>query len=244
MLSERLTPAWYIVRSENTAARWFNTLHWPYLIFHLSYVPIGTALASSVSYVVFGWLVVAFFLGMGLGSHCFDLVKGDPLRLGFKPEHLKACGASSLILAALIGYLLFAYGYVDAWFLLAVPLGVLFSVGYGMEWPGLHGDWQFAAWWAVFPFLVSYFAQGIEWSWALIPIGAFVYATAVVQRRLSTQARFVRRTMKDMVGFYLDRDSVRSEITKEWIINPAERSLAALSFAMPMLAAGLMLWRQ
>ena len=244
MLSERLTPAWYIVRSENTAARWFNTLHWPYLIFHLSYVPIGTALASSVSYVVFGWLVVAFFLGMGIGSHCFDLVKGDPLRLGFKPEHLKACGASSLILAALIGYLLFAYGYVDAWFLLAVPLGVLFSVGYGMEWPGLHGDWQFAAWWAVFPFLVSYFAQGIEWSWALIPIGAFVYATAVVQRRLSTQARFVRRTMKNVVGFYLDRDSVRSEITKEWIINPAERSLAALSFAMPMLAAGLMLWRQ
>ena len=244
MLSESLSPAWYLIRSENTVARWFNILHWPYLIFHLSYVPIGTALASSVSYVVFGWLVAAFFLGMGIGSHCFDLVKGDPLRLGFKPGHLKICGAVSLLASAIIGYLLFFYGQVDVWFLLAVPLGVLFSVGYGMEWPGLHGDWQFAIWWAVFPFLLSYFAQGIEWSWALIPMGMFVYATAATQRRLSTQARFVRRTMRRMVGFYFEEDNRRNDFTKEWIISPAERSLAALSLAMPMLAAGLMLWRQ
>ena len=241
MLSrDRVAPAWYLIQGNHPAARWFNLLHWPYLCFHLSYIPIGAALAGGVNYVVFGWLVVAFFLGMGVGSHCFDLLKGDPLRLGIKPVYLKACGSGSLLLAALIGGQLFVFGHVGAWFLLAVPLGVVFAVGYGMEWPGLHGDWQFAAWWGVFPFLVSYFAQGVEWSWALIPVGVFVYATAAAQRVLSTQARFMRRKVAQLTGQYVAEDGSGAEITREWVIFPAERALALLSLAMVMLAAGLM----
>ena len=60
------TAAWYVVPSKRPWARWFNTLHWPYTLWHLSYVAIGAALADQVNWALLGWTMVAFFLGMGV----------------------------------------------------------------------------------------------------------------------------------------------------------------------------------
>ncbi len=153
------TAAWYIVPSKSLWARWFNTLHWPYTLWHLSYPVIGASLATQLNWELLGWTVLAFFLGMGIAAHCFDLIQGDPLRLGLSRRALWVVAMAALTAAAAIG--------VWQWYAQAVPnviiifvgLGMALASGYNLEWPGLHGDWQFAAWWAVFPLLVGYFAQ-------------------------------------------------------------------------------------
>jgi len=33
--------AWYIIPSGRLLPRWFNTLHWPYTLWHLSYPAMG-----------------------------------------------------------------------------------------------------------------------------------------------------------------------------------------------------------
>ena len=70
------TTAWYILDSQRWWARWLNVLHLPYTGWHLSYVVIGASLADTISWTLLGWTLLAFFLGMGIASHCFDLLQG------------------------------------------------------------------------------------------------------------------------------------------------------------------------
>jgi hypothetical protein len=231
MEAEPMQPAWYLIRSDHPAARWFNVIHWPYTLFHLSYVVAGGALAQDVNYVMLGLVVLAFFFGMGIAAHCFDLVAGDPLKLALGYSPLLVVGYSALATAMAVGVVIVLVDGVNVWLGIAIPLGFLFAIGYGLEWPGLHGDWQFVMWWAIFPFGFSYLSQGIAWDWSLILFSPMVYATAYIQRMLSTRARFIRREQSP------------ESAEGAWLLYPIEKSLAALSFAMPMLAGGLLLWR-
>lgn len=234
------TTAWYIIPSQRLWARWFNILHWPYLAWHLSYVVIGAALAPNMSWPLLGWTVLAFFLGMGICAHCCDLIKGDPLRLGIHRNSLYVVGGIALGGAGLIGWWQFLLGNISPWLLVAIPIGFILAWGYGVEWPGLHGDWQFATWWAVFPFLVGYFAQGIAWHPALLPLAVFIFLSAMTQRVLSTRVRYLRRKVGkatvSLETYYEDQDAWFFGIyeLKPWLLEPDEKALAWMSAAMVM----------
>lgn len=230
-----LPPAWYTIRGDSYPVRWLNLMHWPYTLFHLSFVVIGAAVAPDLSLTLLGWTGLAFFLGMGISAHAYDLLRGDPLRLGLPRLHLHLAGVLALAGACGIGAWQVVIGNVSPGLSIFIPLGVLFAVGYGLECPGLHGDWQFPTWWAVFPLLVAYFVQGITWTWVLIPVVAFTFLAAHTQRVLSTRVRFIRRKMG-----HLEADG---GISKEWLLDPDEKALAYLSFAMVTLAAGLLVLR-
>lgn len=240
------TAAWYILPSQRPWAKWFNMLHWPYTIWHLSYAVIGAALATELDWAILGWTVLAFFLGMGVAAHALDLVQGDPLRQGLNTKVLCVVAAAALALAALIGALQVYWGNISILLLIAILLGVLLSVGYNLEWPGFHGDWQFAAWWAVFPFLVGYLAQGIEFSPTVVAMGIFMFMTAVVQRILSTRVRFIRRKTDDPYLAERFGDPVQVENGdwgggKAWLLAADETALAWMSAAMMLLAAATLL---
>jgi hypothetical protein len=238
------TAAWYIIPSRNIAARWVNILHWPYTAWHLSYAALGAGLAARLDWALLGWTVLAFFLGMGVAAHCFDLVRGDPLRLGLNPRHLYLAGGLTLGAAAMIGVWQWLAGNIPFWLWVAIPAGVVLAGGYNLEWPGLHGDWQFAAWWAVFPFLVGYFAQGIEFHPALIPLSLFAFCTAFAQRVLSTRVRNLRRKVRAAtVSLETWHQGQREWLfgrleLKPWLLEADEKALAWLSVAMVSLAAG------
>lgn len=242
------TTAWYIIRSDATWAKWINVLHLPYLAWHLSYPAIGAALVPDPDLVLMGWIVLAFFLGMGVAGHCYDLLKGDPLRLGISRSVLHVAGATSLTLAMAIGVWQILAGDVSPWLLLSVPFGAVLAIGYGLELPGLHGDWQFAAWWGVFPLLVGYFTQDTSWIPALAPAILFAYLSADAQRTMSTRSRYLRRKTGDVMVQLNEETSHpgsyrRMIQDKNWLLLPTDRALRLLSFALPLIALTLILTR-
>ena len=73
-----LRPAYYAL----SAGRWRDyatLLHAPYTVWHLSYVVIGAAIVPTVHADRLAWLVLAFFLAVGLGAHALNELKGRPL---------------------------------------------------------------------------------------------------------------------------------------------------------------------
>lgn len=240
------TAAWYLLKSESTWARWFNVIHFPYTGWHLSYVVLGACLADQLNLALLGWTLLAFFLGMGIAAHCFDLLEGDPLRLGIPRLHLWIVAGIALASAAGIGLWQLALGNIP-WFILGlIGLGIIFAAGYSLEWPGLHGDWQFTLWWAGFPLIVSYLAQGLDFTPALIPVLIFALASATAQRVISTRARYLRRQVDDvsiMTDFAHCLEVEGETVGKSWMLLPLDRSLAWLSLAMVALALEVLAWR-
>jgi hypothetical protein len=224
-------PAFYVIRSDRLWARWLNVLHLPFTAWHLSYVAIGASMAGEVRWDVLGWTVLAFFLGMGVGAHCLDLIRGDPLALRLSRSNLALVGFVALAAAAGIGITQVLLGNVPGWLTLAIAPGILMAAGYGFEWRWMHGDTQFALFWAVFPFLVGLAAMTQSGSWAPLLMVLFVFATAYAQRVLSTRARYLRRNV------------TATEEDKAWLLEPIDQALMIMSFAMPVLAAGMLLWR-
>jgi hypothetical protein len=258
-------PAFYVIRSDRLWARWLNVLHWPFTAWHLSYVAIGASMAGEVRWDVLGWTVLAFFLAMGVGAHCFDLVRGDPLALGLSRSNLVLVGGVGVAAAVGIGSTQTLLQNVPAWLGFALPIGVLMAMGYGFEWRWMHGNVQFALFWAVFPFLVGLAAMddAASWGGSLLMV-LFVFATAYAQRALSTRARYLRREIT-VANVYLSPvdmpegiDPLKfshpgpegrisrwpaQEQDKAWLLEPIDQALMIMSFAMPALAAGMLLWR-
>lgn len=231
-------PAWYLVRSRGKLARWFNLLHWPYTLWHLSYVVIGATLAPAIDWALLGWSVLAFFLAVGIASHAADQLNGDPLRLSLKRSYLVAAMAISLVAAAAIGITQFAVQPLPAWTLLLIPAGVLMAIGYGLEWPGLHGDVQFALWWAVFPLAAGYIAQDQVWRWELVPVVLLAFLTGALQRWLSKRSKAIRRGEETGDVAVSGRASV---IDEEGRLKRLDSALLAMSFAIPLAAGALLI---
>ena len=239
------TAAWYILPSQRQWAKWFNLLHWPYTLWHLSYAVIGASMATDLDWALLGWIVLAFFLGMGIAAHALDLLQGDPLKQGLNPKMLAVVAAVALVLASLIGALQIYWGNVPVWLLVAILVGVLLSAGYNLEWPKFHGDWQFATWWAVFPFLVGYLAHGADFSPTVALMGVFLFITAFAQRVLSTRVRFLRRKTDNPYLAERYGDPVQVENGdwgggKAWLLAADEKALGWMSAGMVVLALALL----
>ena len=261
------TTAWYVVPSDALWARWLNVLHLPFSAWHLSYVAIGAAVADQVRWDVLGWTVLAFFLAMGVGAHCLDLVRGDPLALRLRRQDLVLVGGIGVAAAAGIGVTQFLLGNVPLVVMLLIPIGVWMAVGYNLEWRWMHGDVQFAFFWAVFPFSVGLAAMGHSSSWVPQPTDVFVvfvFLTAYAQRVLSTRARYLRRQISHAQVYLSPREMPEGldplkfshpgpegrisrwpaqEEDKAWLLEPVDQTLMIMSFAMPVLAVGMLLWR-
>ncbi len=240
------TTAWYVIPGDSYLARWLNILHMPYTVWNLSYVVLGAGLAGNVRLDVLGWTVLAFFLGMGVASHAFDLLQGDPLGLRLPRRHLVVVGVVSLTLAAGIGVLNVLWGNIPVWMCGVVCFGVWIAVAYNLEIWGFHGNWQFAAFWGVFPFVVGFLAMSPdEEVWVVGIVGVlFCFLTAWAQRILSTRARYLRREVEEVtVGLWLREPSSARTVRepKAWLLAPLDAVLRLMSFGMAVLAAMVLL---
>jgi hypothetical protein len=254
-MTEPVTAPAFYARRGGRAADWWTLLHPPYTAWHLSYVALGAAVAPAVDWFALACSLVAFFLAVGLSAHALDELHGRPLGTGIGDRTLLAVAAAALAGAGAVGvYGVWFHTATTNWLLAAcVPLGAVLVVGYNLElFDGrLHSDAAFAWAWGGFPAAVGYLAQSPTQPPGPVPtsvVAALVtvlaaVCTASAQRVLSTSARGLRRRTAEVSGTVRHRDGRVEPITRQTLLAAPERALRALSWALPLLAAAMLLAR-
>ncbi|MFO7548329.1 MAG: hypothetical protein R6X29_05595 [Acidimicrobiia bacterium] len=208
-------------------------LHPPYTLWHLSYVAIGASLAPTLSLGLLAWTLVVFFLGLGVVAHALDEVHDRPLGTRFSDRALWAMAA----LAVAAGAVIVALGavQVSGWVLGWAAAALVLAVGYPLEVPRwLHTDLGFAAAWGAFPVLAGYWVQTQRLDGPALLAASFALVLSLVQRALSTPARFVRRRVADARAELGSETWDRDRLLETW-----ERPLRWLALAVALLAVGL-----
>jgi len=221
MGTEEVRPAFYALR-EGGWRDYVTLLHLPYTLWNVAYVAIGAAIAPVFHTDRMVWTMIAFALALGISAHALDELNGRPLRTRIPGPVLVALAVGSLVWACAIGiWAASSWG----WGLLAfVEVGAFLVPAYNLEWFGgrFHNTWGLALAWAAFPVLTAFYAQAVTIRAEAILAAGFASLLIVVQRTLSTPVRHARRALGTLEG-----------------VEPMERSLRILPWAVVLLAAAL-----
>jgi hypothetical protein len=236
-------PAWYALESRGALADFFNLLHPPYTLWHLSYVLIGIALSPTIYLFRSIAVLVSFFLGLGIGAHALDETMGNPLKTRLSKRALYSIGFTSLVIAAGIG------GYyvltLSIFLLPLILIEVFFALSYNLESFNrrFHNGFVFSISWGALPLITGYFVNALSLSFGAILASVAVALLTFVQRTLSTQARSVRRSVGSPVRALKLENGEEIGITSNDIISPAEKSLKALTLTIFVFAVALICQR-
>lgn len=236
-------PAYYATGSHTRLRDVRAILHPPYTAWHLSYVVIGSLIASKVNWTTLAGAVVAFFLAVGVAAHALDELHGNPLGTNIPKKFLVSGAALGLLGAVTIGVI--GVVRIGPWFAVFIAVGVVLVLAYNLELVDgrLHTDLGFALAWGVFPVLAAAYAQ----DQTLLPSTIFIACSAgflsAAQRCLSNQARTIRRRAVSIEGQVVYVNGKKEHITGSALLAPVESALRALSWAVIILAAGLLLVR-
>ncbi|MGC8471821.1 MAG: hypothetical protein ACP5PM_05965 [Acidimicrobiales bacterium] len=242
MRDDRTRPAFYAARPGRWRD-WWTLLHPPYTAWHLSYVVVGACLAPVVTLSRLLATLLAFFLAVGIAAHAYDELQDRPLRTGIPTGALIAACALGLSGAVALG----AVGVLEVGLVLVpfLVVGPLLVVAYNAELLGgvVHTDMGFALAWGAFPVLTAYVAQTAEISSGAVLAAAGATALALAQRALSTPARTLRRRTDAVSGTVVLADGTERRLDRDCLLEPLERGLRMLSWAVVLLAAALAVFR-
>ncbi|HXF72148.1 MAG TPA: hypothetical protein VNO79_06030 [Actinomycetota bacterium] len=235
-------PAFYAL-SPGGWRDWWTLLHPPYTLWHLSYVAIGAATAPRVDLAWLGETLLAFFLAVGVAAHALDELHGRPLRTRIPGPALGVAAGLALAGAAALG--LHGALRISPWLLAFVAAGAFLVLAYDLELAGgrFHTDAWFALAWGAFPAVVGAFAQTARITPGALVAAGGCAALSAAQRALSSEARRIRRRAVLVRGEVVLDDGTREEIGPATLRRAPEGALRALSAAVPLLAAGLVIAR-
>jgi hypothetical protein len=223
-------------------------LHPPYTAWHLANVAFGAAAASEIHTDRFIATLVAFFLALGISAHALDELNGRPLKTELSDRAL--IGLATFGLAAAIGIGIAGCFIVSATLIPFVIAGGFFVVAYNLElFDGrFHTDFWLAFAWAAFPALTSWWVNTLSFGSvrtvvAGILVAAGCFGLVSVQRRLSTPVRRLRRKTVSVSGEQRLEDGTVIPLTVAEIAAPLDWSLRRLSWAVVVLAIGLVVIR-
>jgi hypothetical protein len=221
-----------------------TVLHPPYTAWHLANVAFGAAAASEIHTDRFVATLVAFFLAVGIGAHALDELNGRPLKTQLSDRTLIALAVISLVGA--IGVGIAGCFIVSASLLPFVVAGGFLVVAYNLgAFDGrFHTDFWFAAAWGAFPALTSWWVNTLSFGSAkTVVAGALVtagcFGLAAVQRRLSTPVRRLRRKTVSVTGEQRLEDGTVIPLSAAELARPLDGALRGLSWAVVVLAIGL-----
>jgi len=230
----------FYAKQGSSRADFCTLLHPPYTAWNISYVAIGTALAPTVNWLVLTILLGSFFCGTGIAAHALDELSGHPLKTGFSDKSLKLMAAFSLFVA----FILFAFASLltTPWLLLFYGAGVFLVLADNLEWcHGLiHTDLGFALSWGAFPVIVGYWSQTGYFSLAALGAASAATLLSLVQRSLSTQARFVRRKTFGGSALFHTADNHDIQWDRQKLLSTWEKPLRLLSWSVILLAISLL----
>lgn len=214
-------------------------LHPPYTAWNLANVAIGAALAPHFDGGRLLATLAAFLLGVGVCAHALDELNGRPLGTHLSTRTLRALAGVSLAGAVAIGVL--GAVTVSLTLLPFVAAGAFIVMAYNLEWFSgrFHTTFWLAASWGAFPALTGYWAcaQTLRASALLAAAGCFMLT--VLQRRLSTPARELRRRTVSLRGEQRLRDGSVVALDRARIAAPLEGALRACATGVVLLAAAL-----
>ena len=225
-----------------------TVLHPPYTAWNLANVAFGAAAATEIHTDRFIATLAAFFLAVGIGAHTLDELNGRPLQTRLSDRALVGLAVVSLTGAIAIG--IAGCIVVSATLAPFVLAGGFIVVAYNLELFGgrFHTDFWLAASWGAFPALTSWWVNTLSFgstkavvAGALVTVGC--YGLTTVQRRLSTPVRRLRRKTVSVSGEQRLEDGTVIELSTAEIAGPLDGSLRALSWAVVVLAVGLVVIR-
>jgi hypothetical protein len=221
-------PAFYALRRGGWRDL-ITVLHPPYTAWHLANVCFGAAAATEIHTDRFVSTLAAFFLAVGIGAHTLDELNGRPLKTQLSDRTLITLAVCSIAGAVGIG-----------------TAGCFIVVAYSLELFGgrFHSDFWLAASWGAFPALTSWWANTLSFGSAktvvagvLVAVGCF--GLTAVQRRLSTPVRRLRRKTVSVTGEQRLDDGTVIPLSASELAGPLDGSLRGLSWAVVVLAIGL-----
>ncbi len=234
--------SWYAL-SPGGWRDYVTLLHVPYTLWHLSYVVIGAALAPLWLPGRLGVALVAFALGLGVGAHALDELRGRPLATAIPDRALSLLAGVSI--AAAVGIGIAAAVVWWPWLLAFVAFGGFIVVAYNLELFGgaFHSDLCFAIAWGSLPLLSAYAVAAETVTRVAIAAALFAGLLSFAQRRLSTPVRLVRRRVRNVSGSLELDDGATLPVTAALLTRGSEDALRALTAAVIALAVALVLLR-
>jgi hypothetical protein len=242
-MGEAERPAFYALSPGGWRDYW-TLLHPPYTLWHLSYVAIGAAVATRIDGRWLAETLAGFFLAVGLAAHALDELHGRPLRTRIPAPVLWAIAAVGLVAAVALG--VDGVVEVSAWVAAFIVVGAFLVVAYNLEAFGgsFHSDLWFAVAWGAFPALTSSFVQQQRVTIVAVLVATACALVSAAQRVLSTPVRRLRRHVTSVQGELVLDDGERERVDASSLRSAPEGALRLLSFAMPVLAVGLVLSRR
>ena len=225
-----------------------TVLHPPYTAWNLANVGFGAAAAAQIHTDRFIATLAAFFLAVGISAHTLDELNGRPLKTELSDLTLKVLAALSL--AGAMGIGVAGCIIVSATLIPFVLAGGFFVVAYNLELFGgrFHTAFWLAFAWAAFPALTSWWVNtlslaSLKLDVAGILVAAGCFGLVSVQRTLSTPVRQLRRKTVSVSGEQRLDDGTVIPLTPAEISGPLDASLRGLSWAVVVLAIGLVVVR-
>ncbi len=188
---------WFVPRFGPRRFRLFVGLtFYPYTLMNVSYVLIGSLLATPVHYDRMAGMAAAYVLAVGIAAHSLDALAPN------KPwgNFLSRRQLLSLSLAGLVPALGLGLYYALTFAPVLIPLGVLelfFLLAYNLEYFGgwFHTDFWFAVSWGFLPVLVGYAVQSNAVTPASLAGGLFGFFTAFVEINASRPYKALKKEM-------------------------------------------------
>jgi hypothetical protein len=241
-LSVASKPAWYSIERMGVAGDVVNLLHPPYTLWHLSYVLMGISLAPTIFVGRSFAVLLAFFLGLGVGAHALDETMGNPLKTRLSKRNLYVIGLGSLASAAALGLY-----YVLTLTILLLPIiaaEIFFAVAYNLEifQKRFHTTLVFAVSWGVIPFLTGYYVNSLTMGASPLIMAVGVGLLTCAQRTLSTQARTMRRRVTNIDGLRTKDGGIISTSSAD-LARPSESALKVLTATIFLFAVALVVHR-
>lgn len=233
-------PAWYFVEATSPWGDLYNLLHLPYTGMLLSFVVIGAMMAPVIHPDRLAASLVAYFLGLGIGAHCFDQLSrtGSHYVRFLTDRQLRALGLSTLLMAAGIGGYFAVTITPILWILIAV--GIFFTLAYTvpdkMGIRRFHSDFWFGVSWGGMPFFTSYYVNGLAVRFEAVVMFLALYTVAEIEITLSRWSRDRRKEAADPA--YADLASGIDELLAK-----PEKALQLLVYLTYLLAGVFVLGR-
>jgi hypothetical protein len=214
-------------------------LHPPYTAWNLANAAIGAALAPHLYFGRLAAVLAAFLLGVGVCAHALDELNGRPLGTQISKGTLVALAGVSLAGAVAIGVV--GAVTISLTLLAFVLAGAFIVMAYNLEWFGgrFHTTFWLAAAWGAFPALTGYWVNSQTLRAPVLVAAAGCFMLTVVQRRLSTPARELRRRTLALTGEQRLADGRTVALDAARVAAPLEDALRACAAGVVLLAIGM-----
>ena len=187
---------WY--QSEGSKLAELRTiLHLPYTLMNLGFLTLGFGMAGIQRWDVYAWIMLAYFLGLGIAAHSFDQLPGmgSSYVKHLLPKELWMIGLPALCGAVVIG----VYWMIElcVWHLLwIIPLQSFFVWAYpNAKFAGgfFHNDEWFAASFGFIPVMAGFYINTLSLNPMFIPWAVTAFMISLIEITLSRHVRTVRK---------------------------------------------------